>query len=197
MGGAWRCGRGQAGTNGPKLGTRHALGWAHSTHVSPFDGRHSTVCCCALNSRIKCKCWCVCVCLRQGVDISPFINNLPGGTPTHAFRSDDASGSTSQAANIQVGSGGRRGRPDGDHSSLGGTHAATTVTGAIPSTSLVSMVLLTRPARPTPYHAAFLSVLSPTPPPQPTHTATTGGTRAGCCCAADGRGHLRDQLHDA
>ena len=39
----------------------------------------------------------------QGVDISPFINNLPGGTPTHAFRSDDASGSTSQAANIQVG----------------------------------------------------------------------------------------------
>jgi len=39
----------------------------------------------------------------QGVDISPFINNLPGGTSTTAFRSDDASGSTSQAANIQVG----------------------------------------------------------------------------------------------
>lgn len=39
----------------------------------------------------------------QGVDISPFINNLPGGTPTNSFRSDDASGSTSQAANIQVG----------------------------------------------------------------------------------------------
>jgi hypothetical protein len=41
--------------------------------------------------------------LSQGVDISPFINNLPGGTPTNSFRSDDASGSTSQAANIQVG----------------------------------------------------------------------------------------------
>jgi predicted ABC-class ATPase len=39
----------------------------------------------------------------EAVDISPFINNLPGGSSTTAFRSDDASGSTSQAANIQVG----------------------------------------------------------------------------------------------
>ncbi|KAF6256247.1 hypothetical protein COO60DRAFT_1640911 [Scenedesmus sp. NREL 46B-D3] len=37
----------------------------------------------------------------EAVDISPFINNLPGGSSTTAFRSDDASGSTSQAANIQ------------------------------------------------------------------------------------------------
>ena len=36
------------------------------------------------------------------VDISPFINNLPLGRPTHNFTSDDASGSTSQAAAIQV-----------------------------------------------------------------------------------------------
>ncbi|MGM0575362.1 MAG: ABC-ATPase domain-containing protein [Myxococcota bacterium] len=34
------------------------------------------------------------------VDISPFIDNLPFGRDTRAFRSDDASGSTSQAANI-------------------------------------------------------------------------------------------------
>lgn len=38
----------------------------------------------------------------EAVDISPFINNLPGGTSTTCFRSDDASGSTSQAASIQV-----------------------------------------------------------------------------------------------
>lgn len=36
----------------------------------------------------------------EGVDISPFIAELPGGRSTEAFRSDDASGSTSQAANI-------------------------------------------------------------------------------------------------
>jgi predicted ABC-class ATPase len=36
----------------------------------------------------------------EGVTITPFINNLPGGSDTDAFRSDDASGSTSQAANI-------------------------------------------------------------------------------------------------
>ena len=36
------------------------------------------------------------------VDISPFINNLPLGRSTSDFSSDDASGSTSQAANIQV-----------------------------------------------------------------------------------------------
>jgi len=35
-----------------------------------------------------------------GVDISPFINDLPGGTRTDAFSSPNASGSTSQAANI-------------------------------------------------------------------------------------------------
>jgi len=34
------------------------------------------------------------------VDISPFINNLPQGRPTHNFKTKDASGSTSQAANI-------------------------------------------------------------------------------------------------
>lgn len=36
----------------------------------------------------------------SGVDISPFINNLPFGQPTNAFSTDNASGSTSQAANI-------------------------------------------------------------------------------------------------
>ena len=35
-----------------------------------------------------------------GVDISPFISNLPNGTDTHRFTSQNASGSTSQAANI-------------------------------------------------------------------------------------------------
>ncbi len=35
-----------------------------------------------------------------GVDISPFIRNLPSGKSTTRFFSDDASGSTSQAANI-------------------------------------------------------------------------------------------------
>ncbi len=35
-----------------------------------------------------------------GVDISPFINHLPGGKDTKAFSSEDASGSTSQAANL-------------------------------------------------------------------------------------------------
>lgn len=34
------------------------------------------------------------------VDISPFINNLPFGKQTEEFNSEDASGSTSQAANI-------------------------------------------------------------------------------------------------
>ena len=36
----------------------------------------------------------------EKVDISPFINNLPFGQDTKAFSTDDASGSTSQAANI-------------------------------------------------------------------------------------------------
>ncbi|TKA67915.1 hypothetical protein B0A55_09718 [Friedmanniomyces simplex] len=35
------------------------------------------------------------------VDISPFISNLPGGKDTKRFSSDDASGSTSMAANIE------------------------------------------------------------------------------------------------
>ncbi|KAK9844049.1 hypothetical protein WJX81_003003 [Elliptochloris bilobata] len=37
----------------------------------------------------------------EACDISPFISNLPMGRNTHAFRTDDASGSTSQAAGIQ------------------------------------------------------------------------------------------------
>ncbi|ACB84865.1 ABC-ATPase domain-containing protein [Natranaerobius thermophilus] len=36
----------------------------------------------------------------EKVDISPFINNLPHGADTQRFSSEDASGSTSQAANI-------------------------------------------------------------------------------------------------
>jgi predicted ABC-class ATPase len=36
----------------------------------------------------------------EGVDISPFISQLPYGRKTTSFSSDDASGSTSQAANI-------------------------------------------------------------------------------------------------
>lgn len=34
-------------------------------------------------------------------DITPFISNLPGGKTTDRFSSEDASGSTSMAANIQ------------------------------------------------------------------------------------------------
>lgn len=36
----------------------------------------------------------------QGVDIGPFINNLPGGKDTRRFSTENASGSTSQAANV-------------------------------------------------------------------------------------------------
>jgi predicted ABC-class ATPase len=36
----------------------------------------------------------------ENVDISPFINDLPFGQDTHSFSTSDASGSTSQAANI-------------------------------------------------------------------------------------------------
>jgi len=36
----------------------------------------------------------------EKVDISPFINNLPGGLDTRSFSTKNASGSTSQAANI-------------------------------------------------------------------------------------------------
>ena len=35
-----------------------------------------------------------------GLDISPFIRNLPQGRDTQCFSTEDASGSTSQAANI-------------------------------------------------------------------------------------------------
>lgn len=37
----------------------------------------------------------------SSVDISPFISNLPGGRDTKHFSTDDASGSTSMASNIQ------------------------------------------------------------------------------------------------
>ena len=36
----------------------------------------------------------------EGVDIAAFVGSLPGGRDTESFSSDDASGSTSQAANI-------------------------------------------------------------------------------------------------
>jgi len=36
----------------------------------------------------------------SGVDISPFISNLPGGTTTTKWSSEDASGSTSMAASV-------------------------------------------------------------------------------------------------
>ena len=36
----------------------------------------------------------------QGVDISPFIGELPGGTGTSKWSSEDASGSTSMAAAV-------------------------------------------------------------------------------------------------
>ena len=36
----------------------------------------------------------------EGLDISPFIRELPGGRSTRSFSTEDASGSTSQAANI-------------------------------------------------------------------------------------------------
>ena len=61
----------------------------------PGDGREGVV---ALDSGMK---------IRaedgrsvSGVDIRPFINDLPYGADTAAFSSDNASGSTSQAANI-------------------------------------------------------------------------------------------------
>ena len=36
----------------------------------------------------------------RGVDISMFINGLPNGKDTKCFHTEDASGSTSQAANV-------------------------------------------------------------------------------------------------
>ena len=36
----------------------------------------------------------------EKVNISAFINNLPGNKDTHLFSTENASGSTSQAANV-------------------------------------------------------------------------------------------------
>lgn len=71
-----------------------ALGRGHLDHV-PGDGREGVV---ALPSTARIRAEDgrrVC-----GVDISPFLGVLPGGRDTHAFHTDDASGSTSQAASI-------------------------------------------------------------------------------------------------
>ena len=72
----------------------HALGRAVHPHL-PGDGRE---CVATLASAVK---------VRAedgrrvaGCDIHGFIDTLPGGRDTHAFESDDASGSTSQAAAI-------------------------------------------------------------------------------------------------
>lgn len=61
----------------PHDGRELVLSQSHATKVRAEDGR----------SVVK-------------VDLSPFINNLPGGKDTTAFTSENASGSTSQAANI-------------------------------------------------------------------------------------------------
>lgn len=37
----------------------------------------------------------------EGVDISPFISNLPFGRDTNSFRTPDASGSTSQVSGVR------------------------------------------------------------------------------------------------
>ncbi len=42
----------------------------------------------------------------QHTDISMFINDLPNGKDTYAFDTEDASGSTSQAANVVESHGG-------------------------------------------------------------------------------------------
>ena len=39
-------------------------------------------------------------CRVEGLDLRLFINHLPDGRPVHIFRTDNASGSTSQAASI-------------------------------------------------------------------------------------------------
>ena len=61
----------------------------------PGDGREFVVCDKAVKIRAEDG--------RQvsSVDISPFISHLPGGASTSCFSSQDASGSTSQASNIQ------------------------------------------------------------------------------------------------
>jgi len=61
----------------------------------PGDGREFVVC---SHAAVKIRAEdgrCV-----RSVNITPFINNLPYGRDTSAFSTDDASGSTSQAANI-------------------------------------------------------------------------------------------------
>ncbi len=71
-----------------------ALAQGVYTHI-PGDGRHQTV------TQVQA------VKIRaedgrrvEGVDLRPFINNLPDGQNTATFRTANASGSTSQAANI-------------------------------------------------------------------------------------------------
>jgi len=61
----------------------------------PGDGRHQVV---TRNDAVKVR-------AEDGravtsVNLTPFINNLPGGKSTESFTSENASGSTSQAANI-------------------------------------------------------------------------------------------------
>lgn len=72
----------------------HALQHSVYSHI-PGDGREYVVTC---YDSVKIR-------AEDGrrveqVNISPFISNLPYGRSTQAFSSDDASGSTSQAANI-------------------------------------------------------------------------------------------------
>ncbi len=72
----------------------NALQRGHLDHI-PGDGREQVV---ALPDAVKVRAEDgrrVC-----GVDISAFLQRLPGGKETHAFHTDDASGSTSQAAAI-------------------------------------------------------------------------------------------------
>lgn len=71
-----------------------AISRGHLDHI-PGDGREGVV---ALSSTVKIRAEdgrCI-----RGVDISPFLNHLPGGRDTEAFHTEDASGSTSQAAAI-------------------------------------------------------------------------------------------------
>ncbi len=58
-------------------GREWVITWADATMIRAEDGRPVT-----------------------GVDISPFINNLPSGADTRSFMTANASGSTSQAANL-------------------------------------------------------------------------------------------------
>ncbi len=72
----------------------HALQRGHLDHV-PGDGREEVV---ALEDTVKVR-------AEDGrrverVDISPFLRDLPGGRSTKPFSTEDASGSTSQAASI-------------------------------------------------------------------------------------------------